>query len=197
MNIGLYFGSFNPIHIGHLALANFIVEYTNLEQIWFVVSPQNPLKQRAQLLDDYQRLHLVNLALRDFPKFRSCDVEFKMPKPSFTIDTLTYLHEQFPMHQFTLIMGEDNLGTLHKWKNFELLLNNYKLIVYPRPNCQQTIFHSHPNVQLINAPQIDISSSFIRQSIADGKDVQFFVPEKSWQYISEMNFYKKPYKSEK
>jgi len=194
MNIGLYFGSFNPIHIGHLALANYIVEYTNLDQIWFVVSPQNPLKQRSQLLDDYQRLHIVNLALRDFQKFRSCNIEFRLPKPSYTIDTLTYLKEQYPNHQFTLIMGEDNLATLHKWKNYELLLNNYNLIVYPRPNCQHTAFHTHEHVRMIDAPQIDISSSFIRQSIAEGKDVQFFVPEKSWQYINEMNFYKKPYK---
>lgn len=191
MKVGLYFGSFNPVHIGHLALANYIVEYTGLEAVWFVVSPQNPLKQRAQLLDDYQRLHLVNLALRDFPKFRACDVEFRMPKPSYTIDTLAYLGEQHPNHEFTLIMGEDNLATLHKWKNYELLLNDYRIMVYPRPNCPKTEFHQHPHVQLIDAPQIDISSSFIRQSIASGKDVRFFVPEKAWEYIDEMNFYKK------
>ena len=191
MKVGLYFGSFNPVHIGHLALANYIVEYTGLEAVWFVVSPQNPLKQRAQLLDDYQRLHLVNLALRDFPKFRACDVEFRMPKPSYTIDTLAYLGEQHPNHEFTLIMGEDNLATLHKWKNYELLLNNYRIMVYPRPNCLKTDFHTHLHVQLIDAPQIDISSSFIRQSIASGKDVRFFVPEKAWEYIDEMNFYKK------
>lgn len=190
MKVGLYFGSFNPVHIGHLALANYIVEYTGLEAVWFVVSPQNPLKQRAQLLDDYQRLHLVNLALRDFPKFRACDVEFRMPKPSYTIDTLAYLGEQHPNHEFTLIMGEDNLATLHKWKNYELLLNNYRIMVYPRPNCLKTEFHQHPHVQLIDAPQIDISSSFIRQSIGSGKDVRFFVPEKAWEYIDEMNFYK-------
>ncbi len=190
MKVGLYFGSFNPVHVGHLALANYIVEYTDLEAVWFVVSPQNPLKQRAQLLDDYQRLHLVNLALRDFPKFRACDVEFRMPKPSYTIDTLAYLGEQHPSHEFTLIMGEDNLATLHKWKNYELLLNNYRIMVYPRPNCHRTDFHTHPHVQLIDAPQIDISSSFIRQSIANGKDVRFFVPEKAWEYIDEMNFYK-------
>ena len=190
MKVGLYFGSFNPVHIGHLALANYIVEYTDLEAVWFVVSPQNPLKQRAQLLDDYQRLHLVNLALRDFPKFRACDVEFRMPKPSYTIDTLAYLGEQHPNHEFTLIMGEDNLATLHKWKNYELLLNNYRIMVYPRPNCPRTDFHTHTHVQLIDAPQIDISSSFIRQSIACGKDVRFFVPEKAWEYIDEMNFYK-------
>ena len=190
MKVGLYFGSFNPVHIGHLALANYIVEYTGLEAVWFVVSPQNPLKQRAQLLDDYQRLHLVNLALRDFPKFRACDVEFRMPKPSYTIDTLAYLGEQHPNHEFTLIMGEDNLATLHKWKNYELLLNDYRIMVYPRPNCPKTEFHQHPHVQLIDAPQIDISSSFIRQSIGSGKDVRFFVPEKAWVYIDEMNFYK-------
>ena len=190
MKVGLYFGSFNPVHIGHLALANYIVEYTGLEAVWFVVSPQNPLKQRAQLLDDYQRLHLVNLALRDFPKFRACDVEYRMPKPSYTIDTLAYLGEQHPNHEFTLIMGEDNLATLYKWKNYELLLNNYRIMVYPRPNCLKTDFHTHQHVQLIDAPQIEVSSSFIRQSIASGKDVRFFVPEKAWEYIDEMNFYK-------
>lgn len=190
MKVGLYFGSFNPIHIGHLALANYIAEYTDLQEIWFVVSPQNPLKQRAQLLDDYQRLHIVNLALRDFSKFRACDIEFRMPKPSYTIDTLAYLQEQHPEHAFTLIMGEDNLGTLHKWKNYELLLSNFNIMVYPRPNCEKTVFHNHQHVQLIDAPQIEISSSFIRKAIADGKNVQFFVPEKAWQYIDEMNFYK-------
>lgn len=190
MEIGLYFGSFNPIHMGHLILANYIVEYSNLDEVWFVISPHNPLKQRAQLLDDYQRLHLVNLAIDDFPKFRSCDIEFRMPKPSYTIDTLAYLGEQYSEHHFTLIMGEDNLTTLHKWKNYELLVENNKIMVYPRPNSKPSQFHNHKNVQLINAPQIDISSSFIRQSIAEGKNVRFFLPNKAWQYIDEMNFYK-------
>ena len=191
MKIGLYFGSFNPIHIGHLAIANYIVEYTDLQEIWFVVSPQNPLKQRSLLLNDYQRLQLVSRAIGDYQKFRPCDIEFRMPKPSYTIDTLAYLHEQYPCHQFTLIMGEDNLQTLHKWKNYELLISNYNIAVYPRPNCQPTVFHNHPHIKLVNAPQIEISSSFIRQAIADGKDVRYFMPKEAWHYTDEMNFYKK------
>ncbi|MCQ2374321.1 MAG: nicotinate-nucleotide adenylyltransferase [Salinivirgaceae bacterium] len=191
MLTGLYFGSFNPIHIGHLALANYITAYTDVDEVWFVVSPQNPFKQREQLLDDQQRLHLVNIALRDFPKFRSSNIEFSMPKPSYTIDTLAYLREKFPTHDFTLIMGEDNLVNFHKWKNADLILKDYSLTVYPRPNCTKTEMHNHPKVKLIDAPKIEISSSFIRQSIAEGRNVQFFVPEAVWKYIDEMNFYKK------
>lgn len=191
MLTGLYFGSFNPIHIGHLALANYITAYTDVDEVWFVVSPQNPFKQRDQLLDDQQRLHLVNLALRDFAKFRSSNIEFSMPKPSYTIDTLAYLREKYPSRNFTLIMGEDNLVNFHKWKNADLILKDYSLTVYPRPNCPKTEMHNHPKVRLVDAPQIEISSSFIRQSIAEGRDVQFFVPDAVWKYIDEMNFYKK------
>lgn len=190
MLTGLFFGSFNPIHIGHLALANYMTAYAHVDEVWFVVSPQNPLKQRAQLLDDYQRLHLVHLALRDFPKFRASDIEFKMPKPSYTVDTLAYLDEKYPGRQFALIMGEDNLESLTKWKNFELLINQRKILLYPRPGCIQTPFHQHPNVKLIDAPLMEISSSFIRQAIKERKDVRFFLPERVWEYIDEMNFYR-------
>jgi nicotinate-nucleotide adenylyltransferase len=190
MITGLFFGSFNPIHIGHLALANYITAYTDIEEIWFVVSPQNPLKQRNQLLDDYQRLHLVNLALRDFPRFKACNIEFKMPKPSYTVDTLAYLDEKFPDRQFVLIMGEDNLETLTKWKNYEQLLEKRQILIYPRPNSKVTEFHHHKNIKQVNAPMMEISSSFIRKAISEGKDIRFFLPEKVWDYVVEMNFYK-------
>jgi nicotinate-nucleotide adenylyltransferase len=190
MLTGLFFGSFNPIHIGHLALANYMTEYANVDEVWFIVSPQNPLKQRAQLLHDYQRLHLVRLALRDFAKFKVSDIEFKMPKPSFTVDTLAYLDEKFPARQFALIMGEDNLETFTKWKNFELLLSQRKILLYPRPGCKPTPFHEHCNVKIIDAPLMEISSGFIRQAIKERKDVRFFLPEKVWDYIEEMNFYR-------
>jgi nicotinate-nucleotide adenylyltransferase len=190
MQTGLFFGSFNPIHIGHLALANYITACTNVEEVWFIVSPQNPLKQRSQLLDGYNRLHLVNLALRDFSKFKASNIEFNMPQPSYTADTLAYLDEKYPNRDFVLIMGEDSLETFTKWKNYELLLERRKIMVYPRPGCKETDFHHHKNVQRVAAPMMEISSSFIRQSITEGKDVRFFLPEKVWEYIDEMNFYK-------
>ena len=189
--IGLYFGSFNPIHIGHLAIANYFVEFAPLNELWFVVSPHNPLKEKSSLLPDYQRFEIVNQALRDYPKFKVSNIEFSLPKPSYTTDTLAYLKEKYPTKKFALIIGEDNLSSFHKWKNYEQLLNDQKILVYPRPNCEQTKFHEHQNVQLINAPNIEISSSFIRNSIRKGKDVRFFVPEKAWEYIDEMNFYRK------
>lgn len=188
---GLYFGSFNPIHIGHLAIANYFVEYANLKELWFIVSPHNPLKEKSSLLPDYQRFEIVNRALRDYSKFKASNIEFTLPKPSYTIDTLTYLNEKYPNKQFALIMGEDNLSFFHKWKNHEQLLQQNKLLVYPRPGCKKTKFHEHKNVELINAPNIEISSSFIRNAIVEGKDIRFFVPEKAWEYIDEMNFYRK------
>lgn len=190
MLTGLFFGSFNPIHIGHLALANYMTAYAGVDEVWFVVSPQNPLKQQSQLLDDYHRLHLVNLAINDFAKFRSCDIEFKMPKPSFTVDTLAYLDEKYPNRDFALIMGEDNLETLTKWKNYQLLLEKRKILLYPRPGTAKTEFHNHRNVKIIDAPVMDISSSFIRKAIKDGKDIRFFVTDRVWKYIDEMNFYR-------
>lgn len=190
---GLYFGSFNPIHIGHLAIANYFVEYANLDELWFVVSPQNPLKHKSTLLPDYHRLELVNLALRDYSKFRVSNIEFSLSNPSYTANTLAHLDEKYPNREFSLIIGEDNLSSFHKWKNYEHILENRKLLVYPRPNSNVSKFHNHPNVQIIDAPNMEISSSFIRNSINDGKDVQFFLPEKVWDYIDEMNFFKKPF----
>lgn len=189
--IGLYFGSFNPIHIGHLAIANYFVEFANLKELWFIISPHNPLKKKSSLLPDYQRYEIVTRALRDYPKFKASDIEFKLPQPSFTVDTLAYLKEKFPDKQFALIIGEDNLSTFGKWKNYEQILDEQKILVYPRPNSKENPLYKHKNIQLFDAPNIEISSSFIRKAIGEAKDIRFFVPEKAWEYIDEMNFYKK------
>lgn len=187
--VGLYFGSFNPIHIGHLAIANYMVEYAKLSELWFVVSPQNPLKQKSTLLPDYQRLEILNRAIADYYKFKASSIEFSMPKPSYTIDTLAYLKEKYPNKEFALIMGEDNLLSLKKWKNYEQILE-YKIFVYPRTNSDISPLHKHKNIQFLSAPIMEISSSFIRKAIKEGRSLPFFVPHKAWQYISEMNFYK-------
>ena len=193
MKTGLYFGSFNPIHIGHLAIANYMLEFTDLSELWFVVSPHNPLKEKSTLLDDRQRLEMVRLALGDDQKFRASDIEFKLPQPSYTIDTLAYLEEKFPEREFALIMGSDNLNTLHKWKNIENILNNYQIFVYPRSDYSEDEKPLKvPNkITIIQAPLMEISSVFIRQAIKAGKDVQYFLPEKVYKYIREMHFYEK------
>ncbi len=191
MVTGLYFGSFNPIHIGHLAIANYLVEFGDLSELWFVISPQNPLKEKSSLLPDYQRFEIVNRAIEDYSKFKASNIEFALPKPSYTTDTLAYLEEKFPKREFALIMGEDNLQSLNKWKNYELLLEKQKILVYPRPGTKKGKFHNHPNVKIIDAPYMEISSSFIRNAISNGKDIRYFLPEKAWKYIEEMNFYKK------
>lgn len=191
LTIGLYFGSYNPIHIGHLAIANFMVEFTYIDQLWFVVSPHNPHKKKVNLLNDYQRLEMVERAIDNDDRFRASSIEFKMPKPSFTIDTLTYLQEQHPGYQFSILMGSDNLGNFHKWKNYTEILENYKIIVYPRPGFNESEINKHPNIFIAkNAPLFDISSSFIRQAIRQKKDVRHFMPHSAWQYLDEMNFYK-------
>lgn len=187
--IGLYFGSFNPIHNGHLVIANYMLEYSDLEEIWFIVSPQNPFKSKKSLLPDYQRLDLVNMALGDNDYYKASNVEFNLPKPSRTVDTLAYLYDRYPKNEFALIMGSDNLVNFHKWKNHtEILKNNY-LYVYPRPDTPPTQFDDHEKVKIVNAPLMEISSSFIRQAIKEKRDVRFFVPQKVWEYIDEMNFY--------
>lgn len=191
MKIGLYFGSFNPIHIGHLALANFFVEYSDLEKLWFVVSPQNPLKKRNTLLADNHRLYMVRLAIENVSdKYFASNIEFEMPKPSYTIDTLTYLKDKYSGKEFVLIMGADNLVNLHKWKNYEEIIKNHQIYVYPRPNINLDKIKAKANYKVFEAPQIEISSSFIRKSIANSKNVQFFMPEVVAKYIEEMNFYK-------
>ena len=197
MKTGLYFGSFNPIHIGHMAIANYLIEFTDLQQIWFVVSPHNPLKEKTSLLNDYQRLEMVHRAINDDPRFRASDIEFSMPKPSYTIDTLTYLKEKYPHKEFSLIMGSDNLYYIHKWKNFTELIKDYKIIVYPRPSYPmdreklQVLIDYKEQFEEVNAPLMEISSSFIRNAIKAGKNISHFLPENVFNYIDEMNFYKK------
>jgi nicotinate-nucleotide adenylyltransferase len=189
-NTGLYFGSFNPIHIGHLIIANHLVNYSELDELWFVISPQNPLKKKSSLLADYHRLEMVKLAIDDNPQFKASDIEFKLLQPSYTIHTLTYLSEKHPDHQFYLIMGADNLTVLDKWKNYEQILEQYHICVYPRPGFDGGDFRNHPKVQWINAPLIEISSSFIRQAIHEGKPVRYYLHPAVWKYMDEMNFYK-------
>ena len=192
LKVGLYFGSYNPIHIGHLAIANYLVEYTNIDQLWFVVSPQNPFKKKANLLDDYHRLELVNRAVEGDDRLRASNIEFTLPKPSYTVDTLAYLKDQHPNYHFRIMMGSDNLENFHKWKNYETIVENYGVIVYPRPGFDKSKVQQHVNITIAEgAPLMEVSSSFIRNAIRDKKDVRHFLPRKTWEYLDEMNFYKK------
>ncbi len=186
---GLYFGSFNPVHIGHMAIANYMVEFTDIDQLWFVVSPQNPLKKKSSLLADHHRLELLNIAIDDSLLFNASNIEFKMPRPSYTIDTLTYLNEKYPNRKWVLIMGADNLKSLHKWKNSKQLIENYEIYVYPRPDI--IIDDYSDKIKIIDAPLIEISSSFIRKAIASGKDVSYFMPSKVAEYVADMHFYER------
>lgn len=195
--IGLFFGSFNPIHIGHLILANYILEHSDMQELWFVVSPQNPFKEKKSLLNDHNRLDMVQLAIKNYQKMRASNVEFSLPTPSYTIDTLTYLQEKYPDYSFSLIMGEDNLGSLHKWKNYDLLLQNYQVIVYPRifgedisssPNMTQ--LKNHHNIHKIDAPIIELSATEIRDMIKSGKNVRPMLPPEVFEYLDGSSFYK-------
>jgi|SRR5690554_1617205 len=191
MKIGLFFGTYNPIHVGHMIIANYMVEYTDLDQIWFVVTPQNPFKQKESMLADYDRLHLVNLAIGDDVRMRSTDIEFNLPKPSYTSTTLTYLKEKFPQHEFALIMGADNLNNFHKWQNYQQIINEHELYVYPRMGANEGgELKNHYKVNYVDAPIMKISSSFIRQSIKENKNIQHFMPSKVANYIDEMNFFR-------
>lgn len=192
LKVGLYFGSYNPIHIGHLAIANYMVEYTDIDQLWFVVSPQNPHKNKRNLLDDYNRLEMVHLAIDNDDRFRASDIEFRLPKPSYTVDTLAYLHDKYPKYHFNILMGSDNLENFHKWKNYETIIENYGVIVYPRPGFNPQKVKVEKNFTIAkDAPLMEISSSFIRNSLKEGKDVRHFIPPKSWEYLEKMNFYRK------
>jgi nicotinate-nucleotide adenylyltransferase len=203
MKIGLYFGTFNPIHIGHMIIANHLAEYSDLDQIWMVVTPHNPLKNKQSLLDDYQRLQLVFLATEDYPKIKPSDIEFKLPQPNYTVNTLAHLQDRYPQHIFSLIMGEDNLKSLHKWKNHEIILKNHEIYVYPRISSeldtnpkdelakQNFIYKNHPKIHSIDAPIVEISSTFIRENIKNKKNVRPLMPAKVWDYIDHNNLYKK------
>lgn len=189
--IGLFFGSFNPIHFGHLIIANHMVEHTDLDQIWFVVSPCNPLKQKSSLLDERHRLAMVKIAIEDNDKFRASDIEFKLTQPSYTTHTLAYLTELYPNKEFCLIMGGDNLETIEKWKNYQFILDNFSIYVYPRPNSEVEKWDGRPNIHITNAPFMDISSSFIRAQIVENKSIRYILPDDVIQYIEEMHFYSK------
>jgi len=188
---GLFFGSFNPIHIGHMILAEYMVENTDLEEIWFVVSPQNPLKEKKGLLADYHRLAMVNIAVEDDARMRSSNIEFKMPQPSYTIDTLTYLGEKYDDRNFVLIGGTDILPSFHKWKNYKVLLDNYTLYIYNRPYYDAGEYKDHPSIRFYDAPLLEISASFIRDSIKAGKEIRYMLPPRVFEYIQEMHFFEK------
>jgi nicotinate-nucleotide adenylyltransferase len=187
--IGLFFGSFNPIHIGHMVIASWFVEFTDIDRVWFVVSPQNPLKQKKTLLADHHRMAMVRIAVEDDPRFQVSDIEFKMTKPSYTIDTLTYLDEKYPDKEFVLLIGSDQLPTFDKWKNPDRLLELYSIYVYARPGYRNSKYHNHPKVKIFETPMLNISSTFIRQAIHDTKDVRYMLPAKVWEYAREMHFY--------
>lgn len=190
--IGLYFGTFNPIHIGHLTIANYMVEYSDLDEVWMVVTPHNPHKKKSTLLDNNHRLMMVDVALEDYPKIKSSNIEFDVPQPNYTVHTLVVLEEKYPEHDFCLIMGEDNLKSFHKWKNYEVILERYALFVYPRIS-QGTIeiqFDKHPKITKVSAPIMELSSTFIRKAIKEGKNIRPMLPGNVWEYLDEMNFYK-------
>jgi len=190
MKIGLFFGSFNPVHTGHMIIANYMVSHSDLDEVWMVVSPQNPLKSKSSLAKDYDRLHLVQLAIGDTPKLRASNIEFGLPKPSYTIDTLTYLKEKYPKKEFVLIMGGDNLATLHKWKNYELILRDYQIYLYKRPSYELGDLEDHPSVKHFEAPLLSISATYVRKSIKDGKPIRFLVPDTVAEYLKESSMYR-------
>jgi nicotinate-nucleotide adenylyltransferase len=187
--IGLYFGSFNPPHIGHMAIANYILEFGPIDELWFVVSPQNPHKEKASLIQSRTRLEMVRVAIGKFPNMRISDVEFYLPQPSFTINTLVHLEEKFPEYEFCLIMGMDNLQSFKKWRAWETILENYKLLVYPRPGFDVAELAEHKNVELVDAPLMEISSSFIRKSLKSKKNIRFFLPPEVVAMIDEEGLY--------
>lgn len=192
MKIGLYFGSFNPIHIGHLIIANQLVENSDLDQIWFVVTPHNPFKKKSSLLDNYQRLEMVYLATKDYDTLKESDIEFNLPQPNYTVNTLAYLTEKYPKKEFSLIMGEDNLKSFHKWKNYQVILDHHNIYVYPRisDGIVETQFDNHPKIHHVEAPIMEISSTLIRNSIKAGKNVKPLLPEHVWTYLDDMGFYR-------
>ncbi|WPP52535.1 nicotinate (nicotinamide) nucleotide adenylyltransferase [Catalinimonas niigatensis] len=193
MKVGLFFGSFNPIHVGHLIIANTVRGYTKLDQVWFVVSPQNPFKSSKSLLSDVDRLRMVELAIEDNFDLRVSNVEFSMPKPSYTVDTLAYLKDRYPQHHFTLILGSDNLRHFHKWKNYQEILSQHGIIIYPRPDYEKDKIReeikNHPAIRMVNAPLMDISATFIRDCIKKDISIKYLVHDRVEEYISAKKFY--------
>lgn len=191
MKVGLYFGSFNPIHHGHLVIANFILQHAHLDQIWFVVSPQNPLKRSASLLNEYHRLHLVRLAVEGESRLKASDIEFKLPKPSYTVDTLTYLQEKYPNEEFSIIMGSDSFQNLTKWKNYGWLLLNYPIYVYRRPEHEKLPSYAGARqVEIVDAPLLPISSTEIRSKLKKGESVRYLLPDSVLEEIEKSGYYR-------
>lgn len=192
MNIGLYFGSFNPVHTGHLIIASYIVQYSNLDQVWFVISPQNPLKKSSTLLNEYHRLYLVQVCIEDEQNLKATDIEFRLPRPSYTIDTLTYLSEKFPAHRFSVIMGSDSYQNLPSWKNYQQILQHYPIVVYERPGFPPAQMFEDANISFLQAPMLEISSTGIRKMIREGKSIRYLVPDKARVEIEQNGYYKNP-----
>ncbi len=193
MKVGLFFGSFNPIHIGHLIIANTVRGYAKLDQVWFIVSPQNPFKSSKSLLPDVDRLRMVELAIEDNFELRVSNIEFSMPKPSYTVDTLAYLKERYPQHLFSLVLGSDNLRHFHKWKNYQEILNHYGMIIYPRPDMEKDKIReeikNHPAIRMVSAPLIDISATFIRDCMKHDISIKYLVHDRVAEYIDAKKFY--------
>lgn len=192
MKIGLYFGTFNPIHVGHLIIANHLVENSDLDKIWFVITPHSPFKKKNSLLDNYQRYEMVYRATEPYEKLEPSNIEFNLPQPNYTINTLVHLYEKHPNHEFSLIMGEDNLKSFHKWKKYDVILEHHDIYVYPRLSKGDFAprFEGHKKIHHISAPIMELSSTFIRSAIKAGKNVRPMLPEHVWEYIDEMNFYR-------
>lgn len=188
--VGLFFGSFNPLHVGHMILANYMVTNDHMDECWFVVSPQNPFKKKSTLLDEIHRYAIVQRSIEDDTRFKVSNIEFSMSQPSYTIDTLVRLEEKYPNKDFVLILGQDNLKSLHKWKNIDEILKQFEIYVYPRAGVDATEWDNHPKIHRVAAPKVELSATFIRSSIKKGLDVRWMLPEKAWDYIQEMNFYK-------
>lgn len=189
MKVGLFFGSFNPIHIGHLIIANVMVEDTDIDRVWFVVSPLNPFKSSNSLLHEFDRIEMVRMAIEDNINLEATDVEFHMPKPSYTVDTLAYLSDKHPQHKFKLIVGEDNLHHFPKWKNHEVILEQYGMYVYPRPHAKPSDLRQHQGVEMVSAPLVDISATFIRKRLKEYKTIRYLVPQEVADHIAIRKFY--------
>ena len=191
--VGLFFGTFNPIHIGHLVIANHMVEFSDLDEVWLVITPRSPFKQKQSLLDDYHRYQMVYEGIKDYPKLKASKIEFDLPQPNYTINTLLHLEEQYGSDfQFALLMGEDNLKSFHKWKNYDVILENYTIYCYPRVSSEviPEELKDHPKIHHVNAPIMEISSTFIRKQHKAGKNIRAMLPDAVWKYMDEMNFYR-------
>lgn len=190
MRVGLFFGSFNPVHTGHLIIASYMANFTELDEVWMVVSPHNPLKDKRKLSNMYDRLEMTRIAAEHAEHLKVSDIEFGLPQPSYTVDTLAFLQEKYPGREFSLIMGADNLASLKKWKNYEVLLSNHMIYVYPRPGIDVSTWLEHPAIHLTDTPNMEISSTFIRNAIKAGKNVQYFLPDTVLAFIESKNMYR-------